>query len=163
MYERYRRFILLPLLLFAAGHAGGEGGVDEVIIARTEGLPGPKGPAPAARKFVVKGRDLARIRKPVAALVMILSDEDPWTDIGPDAPALAAEIRFQGKIYHVASWYPIYRDNPKIAVSDNRGLVSVTSPEEKAQIEAGNNADYKTMEAFWDAVLANFPQVGRSP
>jgi len=127
---------------------------DKVVITRFAGMPGPNTSKGTPKETVLSGKDFAKIEKPVAALVARMDPQDPWTaDVGPDAPAMRAEIFYRGKRYQLTSWYPIYRDDPTVAVSAERGLVHVKDAKEKARIEAQNNEDYQKMMAFWNAVL----------
>ena len=46
----------------------------------------------------------------------------------------------------------MFRDNPRVAVSETRGLVTVSGAPEKRRVEEGNSAGYRSIVGLFDKV-----------
>lgn len=128
------------------------------IIVRHESLSPPIIPPGQQRKNVnppevtISGAGFKQLEKRVQEVVALLGDKSDWQDLGPDAAYVMLEIHYRNKRYLLRSWYPLYRDNPAVGVSESRGLVSVSGVSEKARIEGANSKRYKTITGLYDLV-----------
>ena len=105
----------------------------------------------------IDGADFENIRHHVERVVTALGTNTTWWSLGPDATYLSATISLNEKTYTINSWHPIHKDNPKIAVSEKRGLVSASGPQEKTRIENLNSENYKTRVSIFDLLDRDKP------
>jgi hypothetical protein len=110
--------------------------------------PGPAAPAPV----MISGTKFEALRKDVEAAVAQLGKNTEWSDFGPDATFESLEIYLGGKRYVLNTWYFDFRDAPRAAVSESQGIVSVSGPEEKRLVEAGNSERYRSFIRLFEKV-----------
>jgi hypothetical protein len=106
----------------------------------------------------VDGRQFEAIRKDVEKIAASIGTRPAWSDWGPDAEYLSAEINLGGKKYTIDSWYPLHKDDETIAVSEKRGLVSVSGKKEKERIEGQNSERYRTLVGIFDVCGRTSPR-----
>jgi hypothetical protein len=152
--RNHRLAVLAGLLcVFAnSGHCE-QPSTDAIVIHFVRGRSNPDSARTQTIDRTITGGELVKIESALNTLLASMSDQTKWWDVGPDAAYVAADIHYRGKEYGVYSWYPLYRGHPKIAVSERRGLVFVSSPAKKNAVELENSQRYRTLVAFWDAVL----------
>ena len=148
--------LLISLFLAATGIAWGE---DSLTITRVV-----EGWTPTNEVMAdVKGRNFEQVRPRVERILQALGNTDAWNDFGPDASHMSAAITIDGKAYVIKSWYPLHRDDERIAVSEKSGLVSVSGKVEKAKIEGQNSERYRTLVSIFDLYKSKAPQQGAAP
>ena len=153
-----KTLIVLFSLLWLVGSSAAE---DRVIVTHVSSAPIPKGTNVTPPTATVRGPDFKKIEENVKAVVQILGDRAEWWDVGPDASYFSAEIYYRDKRYVINSWYPLFRDKPKIAVSETQGLVPVSGSEEKKQIEGKNSKRYQEIVELFE--LIKIPQQDAVP
>lgn len=138
---------------------------DRIVVTRVSGGPpllsADGRPVEPSRTVVadLRGARFEAVRKDVEAALALLGKDRTWWDVGPDASFLSAEITLGTNRYTLNSWFPLERDNPRIAVSENRGMVAVSGTGEKGRIEGGNGERYRTLTGIFEKALA----VGAKP
>lgn len=70
----------------------------------------------------VEGRQFEAVRKDVEKIAASLGPNATWSNWGPDAAYLSAEISLGGKKYTIDSWYPLHKDDGTIAVLEKPGV-----------------------------------------
>ena len=157
--------IALAVFLVLTGAAYAEDGIRIVLIQSGRlprlPMPSPEGVTSAPKpKLVaeVKGAEFDAMRGEVEDAVRLLEKDKTWWDIGPDAVYMSAKITLGETKYTLNSWFPLYRDNPKIAVSETRGLVAVSEKAKKDTIEARNSKKYKKLVGIFDKVMKRKPE-----
>jgi len=116
-------------------------------------LPRPSDDSPATR-YTVSGDKFRKLQRDVEAVVQQLRGKRTWWDVAPDASWESLEIHLGAKQYVINSWYPLFRDSEKLAVSETSGLVAVSGVEEKRRIENGNSERYRTIVGLFEKVRA---------
>ena len=106
----------------------------------------------------VKGAEFDAMRKEVEDTVKLLENKRTWWDLGPDASYMSAKITIGKMEYTLNSWFPLYRNNPKIAVSETRGLVVVSGKAKKDKIEDENSRKYKKLVGIFDKAMKRNPE-----
>ena len=109
----------------------------------TNSVPGP---------VLVTGAVFSGLRKDVQGAVEQLGDKADWWDVGPDASYASLEIYLGAKRYVINSWYPLFRTNQTVAVSEKNGLVVVSGLDEKKKVEEKNSARYRSIVGLFDKV-----------
>lgn len=131
---------------------------EDRIIVRQDSLSPPITPPGQQRKtasslgITIAGTDFKQLEKRVQDVVALIGNKTEWQDLGPDAAYVSLEIHYRNKKYLLRSWYPLYREITSVAVSETRGLVSVTGIKEKARIEEANSKRYKTITGLYDLI-----------
>jgi hypothetical protein len=126
---------------------------DHLVMIRYSGPPAPGRPADSvAVRYTISGEKFGRLHKDVEAVVQLLGINTVWWDVAPDASWESLEIHLGAKQYVINSWYPLFRDNEKLAVSETLGLVAVSGAEEKQRVENGNSVRYRTIVGLFDKV-----------
>ena len=105
----------------------------------------------------IDGADFENIRPHVERVVTALGTNTTWWSLGPGATYLSATISLNEKTYTINTWHPIHKDTPKVAVSETRGLVSVSGLQEKMKIECQNSENYKTRVSIFDLLDRDKP------
>lgn len=157
--------IALAVFLVLTSVAYAEDGI-RIVLVESGRLPHLPMPSPEARtsapkpKLVaeLKGAEFDAMRGEVEDAVRLLEKDQTWWDIGPDAVYMSAKITLGEMEYTLNSWFPLYRDNPKIAVSETRGLVAVSGKVKKDTIEAGNSKKYKKLVGIFDKAMKREPE-----
>ena len=123
-------------------------------------ISGPKSTNADPKAVTIAGSDFKALQKDVEEVIQLLGGKTEWSDFGPDAGYISAEIHY-GKIRYVMnSWYPVFRDGPNVAVSGTRGLVSASGLAEKQEIENGNSQKYQTIMRLFEKAEAISKQSG---
>lgn len=151
-----RLFIAIFAMFVTIAH-----GDDSVTISHISGGMNPN--ATNSVLATVKGQAFENIRKNVESIVRLLGTQAGWSDYGPDASHLSAEIVIGGKTYTINSWYPLNRQDDTIAVSEKWGLVSVSGKAEKSKIESQNSERYRTLVSIFDLYKKMNPQQSAAP
>jgi hypothetical protein len=126
---------------------------DHLVLIQYSGLPPPGRPADnVAVRYTISGEKFRRVQKDVEAVVQLLGTKTVWWDVAPDASWESLEIHLGAKQYVINSWYPLFRDNQKLAVSETSGLVAVSGSEEKQRVENSNSAGYRTIVGLFEKV-----------
>lgn len=157
-YKLFRTTLWIAVALVASaplGHAASES--NQIVLHFVPGMAKVSTAMSESFERTLNASDLAPVRAELDNLIAEMPETKKWWDVGPDAPYVVAEIRYQGETYEVLSWYPIYRNHPKIAVSEARGLVMVSGLKERKKVEAENSARYRKLIHFWNAVLPPHP------
>jgi hypothetical protein len=127
---------------------------DRLVLIQYSGLPPPGRTADnTAIRYTVSGEKFRRLQKDVEAVIQQLGTKTVWWDVAPDASWESLEIYLGPKQYVINSWYPLFRDSEKLAVSET-GLVAVSGVEEKRRVENGNSARYRTIVGLFEKVQA---------
>lgn len=180
-FEIERQYLVRPA---AGSKSGGDAGAaplfegalvnlavagDRLVVTRVSGGPpllsADGRPVQPSRAVVadLRGARFEAVRKDVEAAVALLGKERTWWDVGPDASFLSAEITLGTNRYTLNSWFPLERDNPRIAVSENRGMVAVSDAGEKRRIEGGNGARYRTLTCLFEKALGGGVEKSSAP
>jgi len=125
---------------------------DRLTITRKGGFPTVrmKGTNSAPVATVINGPRFKALQKDIEEVIRLMGDKTEWWEVGPDAAYDSAEIHLGNKRYVVNSWHPVFRMNPRVAVSETQGLVPVSGVAEKQKIEKGNSGKYRTIVALFD-------------
>jgi hypothetical protein len=128
---------------------------DRLVLIHYSGMPLPGGidVSPAIR-YTVSGDRFSKLQPDVEAVIQQLGLKTVWWDVAPDSSWESLEIHLGAKKYVINSWYPLFRDSEKLAVSERSGLVSVSGVEEKRRIENSNSARYRTIVGLFEKVHA---------
>jgi len=118
-----------------------------MVITYVSGMPvpGQKSTNALAKTIMLADPEFKGIKKDVEEVIQLLGEKTEWSDFGPDAGYVSAEIYYGNKRYVIRSWYPIFRDEPNVAVSETRGLVTASGLAEKQEIEEANSQKYQTI------------------
>jgi hypothetical protein len=143
-------FYLIPLLVVFTIGAIAE---DSITLKEVKGRPIPGQSETTPRVISITGPEFQLLKADIQEAIILLGSTTQWTDYGPDAAFLSMNISYGNKTYILNSWHPLHKDNPKIAVSETRGLVSVSNLTEKEKIESGNSKKYQTLVTLFDKVI----------
>jgi outer membrane protein OmpA-like peptidoglycan-associated protein len=145
-----RIFVFASML---AALASGSFAEDGIVIRQYPGMPADGKFEGVKIVAQVKGQRFEEIRKDVESAVALLGNDRTWSNVGPDAAYLSAEITLGPNKYTLDSWYPLEHTDPKIAVSENLGLVPVSGPKEKKDYEDKNSDMYKQLVSIFDIAM----------
>ena len=132
---------------------------DSLTFKIKGGRPLPGINTPDVPPQVITGKEFEKLRPEVEKIIKLLGNQTVWTDLGPDARYMSAEIKLGDKVYNINSWQPLHMDSPKFAVSEKRGLVSVSSEEEKKKIESENSEKYRAILSIFQHARLVEPQI----
>jgi len=153
-----RNYIVLFTFLWLVGSSSA---ADRVVVTQVSSAHVPKGTNASPSTTTLSGPDFKKIEENVKAVISLLGNKTEWWDVGPDASYVSAEIHYRDKRYVLNSWYPLFHDKTKIAVSETQGLVPVSGPEEKKWVEGANSKQYQELVGFLEMI--NIPKQTAAP
>lgn len=142
--------IIMFVLVATVAH-----GDDSLTISRADGR------GTVSDVISITHQDFEKLRTNAERIVAALGTNDYWNDFGPGASHESAQIVLGEKRYTINSWYPLYSNNPNVAVSETEGLVSVVGRTEKMRIENQNSERYRTLVSIFQEGEKRYPQPAR--
>ena len=103
---------------------------------------------------VISGARFKELQPDIKAVIILLENKTNWSNFGPDASYVSMKIFIGDKRYTLNSWYPLFRTNQNVAVSETGGLAVVPNAVEKKTIEDANSAKYKQIVGLFDRAEA---------